>query len=459
MAIVVGTVALASCAVPVGAQDNSASAAVHQEMLAISGHVLHDNKPVVGANVWLIESQYSLGDVRRFRLGPRVTDKDGRFIFAGDLEQGRAYYVLAEHQLPAANRAGDPLPVRDRSPIEAPTYYGDARSLTTALAATLRSGERLENLDIRMETAIPFCVSGRVEVAGVPFALNLNIQDSDLARTDNSIHAGNESGEDGSFRLCGLVPGDYALFTPDNGNGIALFSIINADVQGVFLNVDTTPPELLLEVAADDGSAPGPSADASQNQSAPSTQRDNKTLVRLHREDGEVFAKTAALSFTGEFEPISSGDYAVDVTPPIGWYLKQLTFNNVGIAEGILHLPPGSTGTLRIVISQGAGTIACAVTGEDGGPIPDAAVVLIPEGAFSPGQLSLHARQLRADSHGVLEVGALAPGEYRLIALRKQLRPIPEDLEKLLSLTPTVEKVEVTKGARLYVRLKAMGLN
>jgi hypothetical protein len=58
-----------------------------------------------------------------------------------------------------------------------------------------------------------------------------------------------------------------------------------------------------------------------------------------------------------------------------------------------------------------------------------------------------------------LEVGALAPGEYRLIALRKQLRPIPEDLEKLLSLTPTVEKVEVTKGARLYVRLKAMGLN
>ena len=54
----------------------------------------------------------------------------------------------------------------------------------------------------------------------------------------------------------------------------------------------------------------------------------------------------------------------------------------------------------------------CEVIGEGGGPMPDTAVALIPAGTYTPARLSVYARQMRTDSSGVFEVGALSPGDY-----------------------------------------------
>ena len=413
--ILSAAVALALWTVPSHAQGDSAPTPMSPE---ISGQVLYDTQPVAGANVWLVESEYRLGVLGRFRLGPRITDNQGKFSFDSGLEPGREYYVLAERHVPSTATAGDIVPIARRSLIEATTYYGDAPSLTTALPITLGPREHRQQVNIRMRTAVPYCVSGRVEVYGMPFALYLTIQESALARTDRSIH-GDESKQDGSFRFCGLTPGEYALFTPENGSGMALFSIADADVQGVVLSVDTTPPELQLEVACDGDAQPRSevqSPDLSrrgpQNDSTSPDPHENRISVRLLREDGESFAKTAVVPFAGTFEPVSAGAYAVDVTPPAGRYVKRLTLSGVRPAEGILHLSPGSKETLGIVVSPGAGTIKCEVIGEGGGPMPDTAVALIPAGTYTPAQLSVYARQMRTDSSGVFEVGALSPGDY-----------------------------------------------
>jgi hypothetical protein len=232
---------------------------------------------------------------------------------------------------------------------------------------------------------------------------------------------------------------------------MAQFSVTDADVDGVVLDVDTTPPELQLELARDgdpqlrsEVELPDVSRREPPNGSSSPSPRENGISVRLLRKDGESSAKTADVPFAGTFEPVSAGDYAVDVTPPADWYVKRLTLSG---AEGILHLSPGSIETLRVVVSPGAGIIKYEVIGEDGGSRPDTAVALIPEGTYSPAKLSLYERQMRPDSHGVLEVGALSPGDYWIVALARPFRQTHEDLEKLLPITSVVQKVEVTERA------------
>ncbi|HLK67246.1 MAG TPA: carboxypeptidase-like regulatory domain-containing protein [Bryobacteraceae bacterium] len=445
------------------------------EDLEISGQVLYHAQPVAGATVWLVASEYRLGILCRFRLGPRVTDNHGKFRFDSDLEQGCEYYVLAERHVPSADSADDALPAGQQSPIQATTYYGDAPSLTTGMPIVLGPREHRDDVNISMRKAMSYCVSGMVKVYDMPFALYLTVQESALARSDGSIHQG-ASGQDGSFRFCGLTPGEYALFTPENGNGIAHFSVTDADVRGVLLNVDTTPSELRLELSCEDDVPPRPEAQSTDIRwcgpqkalvpadrtgwdydSSSSTPEDGIS-VRLLREDGFSFVQTLSAPFVSTFEPLSSGDYGVDVIPPPGWYVKRLTLGGISLAARTMHLSPGSLEILRIVVSPGAGAIKCEVTDEDGGPMPDTPVTLIPEGVYSAAQLSLYARQMRTDSRGALQVGALPPGVYRVIALRRPFRPIREDLEKLLLITSIGRKVEVTEGATIYVKLRPVSL-
>ncbi|MFN7997030.1 MAG: hypothetical protein U0Q18_25680 [Bryobacteraceae bacterium] len=448
---------LLSCRTPTNAQSDRETMGLNQE--EISGQVLSDEQPVVGAEVWLVQSEYRLGVLHRVRLGPQVTDEHGNFSFDSGLEAGREYCIFAERYLPSTVAADQALPLGKRGPIEANTYFGDAPSLKTAVPITLGFHERRRNVNIRMRTAIPYCVSGRVELYGMPFALYLTIQEAGLARTDGSIH-GESSEQDGSFRFCGVTPGEYALFTPENGNGIALFSVKEADIGGVVLNIDTTPPKLELRLIHDADNPPRPQMRGGGPQDDPSssTLRNGQMSVRLLREDGESFVKTAPVPFVGIFDPLSAGNYAVDVIPAAGEYVKSLTFSGVRLAAWIVHLSPGSTETLQISLSRGAGVIKRRVTGEDGGLVSDTVVALIPEGMYNLAQLSIRARQMRTDSHGDLEFGALSPGDYRVVALPRLFRPIREDLEKLLLITSIGQKVRVSEAATIYVTLRPASL-
>jgi hypothetical protein len=133
----------------------------------ISGRVFHENaEPAAGAAVWLIQSQYYSGVLRRSRMGPKVTSEDGRFTFEDGLEAGRAYYLVVDRHASGEVAGREALSIGQRKSIEASTYYGDVMSLEAATPLILSHGEHREQMDIRIRNANPYCVDGHLQVDG-----------------------------------------------------------------------------------------------------------------------------------------------------------------------------------------------------------------------------------------------------------------------------------------------------
>lgn len=448
----------------------------------ISGRVFHENaEPAAGAAVWLIQSQYYRGVLRRSRMGPKVTSEDGKFSFEDGLEAGRAYYLVVDRHASGEVAGREALPIGQRKSTEASTYFGDVTSLEAAIPLILSHGEHREQMDIRIRKATPYCVDGHLQVDGEPFADFLTIEESALIGVRPEIEAGYESAQDGSFRFCGLTPGRYALFAPENGNSeVVVFEIYDSDVHQLLVKVNFNAPDLHLDLAWDGDPPPKPEARSGAPQPGqlkptdlvmlaaesvpPQTWEGFGIAVDLLDADSERFRLSAAgeryfETPYGNFYPVPSGDYFVEVHLPKGSFVKQITDGGTDIANGWLHLSPGASATLRIVASQDGGTITCRVTDADGNPLPDRAVVLVPEGVFTPPQLSIRVQQAHTDSRGLFESATLAPSTYRVLALSRPFRPVPEDLEKLLLALDHAQTVRVFARSNVRANLQIVPLD
>ena len=450
----------------------------------LSGRVFHQNaEPAAGVAVWLIQSEYNSGVLRRSRRGPEVTNEDGRFRFEDGLEAGRSYYVVVDRHGSGEAVAREALSIGERESIEAPTYYGDVTSLEAATSIILSHNEHREYVDIRIRKAKPYCVDGQLQVDGQPFALFMTVDEAALAGVHREIDPAYQSAQDGSFRFCDLTPGQYALFTPENANSeVVMFAIKDTDVDQILLKVDTNSPDpdLHLDLAWDGDppskldvssgshqpavSKPGDLATLTTESAPPQTWGDFGVAVDLLNADGERYRLSADgkryfETPYGNFYPVPAGDYSVEVRVPQGSYVKQIMDGGRDTAGGLLHLFRGASATLRIVASQGGGTITCRVTDADGNPLPDQAVVPVPEGVFTPSQLSLRAQQARTDSRGLLESTTLAPSTNRVVALSRPFRQVPEDLDKLLLAMGRAQEVQVIARSNVRANLQVVPLD
>jgi len=78
-------------------------------------------------------------------------------------------------------------------------------------------------------------------------------------------------------------------------------------------------------------------------------------------------------------------------------------------------------------------TIAVTVADTEGKPIPQASVVLIPEGVTSAPDLSRMSVHGMTDQNGSYSSPPLAPGKYRVLAIAQTVRwGVPDDLERVL---------------------------
>ena len=86
-----------------------------------------------------------------------------------------------------------PLPLAQREPIQAATYYGEATSLDVASPVTLHAGEHREGLDIKLRKAATYCVDGKVDPAGAGAGLAIReeaLNGADLTRIRNLSRRG-----------------------------------------------------------------------------------------------------------------------------------------------------------------------------------------------------------------------------------------------------------------------------
>jgi len=378
--------------------------------------------------------------------------------------------LLVDRPLPDDADSHKPLPLDQREPIQAPTYYGEATSLEAATPLTLRPGEHREGLDIKIRKAATYCVDGKVDLAGAAAGLAIREQalnGADLTRIRTSPAA------DGAFHVCDLTPGQYTVFS---GMGSADFAIADSDVHQVLVNIGlvalhlqsawdgdppATPktPERLVALAS------GPEGDLSENADRLNQQVNQVMKTML----GSAQGNEIAVRITGMFKPepaphdgslgnFAPGDYALQVHVAAGSYIKEMTYQGVAIADGILHLASGANGTLRVVATQGAAALTSTAADADGHPIADSTVVLVPEKANTAALFSTLVKPGQTDSEGHFVWKDLAPGKYRVLALTHPYRPIPEDIDKLLLVLFKAPPVELDAKAQVSVSLQPVSI-
>jgi hypothetical protein len=476
----------------------------------ISGRVLHQNKePAIDALVWLLKAEYQSGVLQQRFIGPKVTEEDGSYAFDTGLEVNRRYSVLVDMSAPEEMVAARAPDIKDREPIEVPTYYPSATGMESAAPVVLQPGERRERVDIRIATASYYCIDGKIQASGKPSSSLLTIQERALAGS-RLVRLGGSSGEDGKFHICGLSPGLYRLSTE---GGSTDFAVSDSDVEHVDLSVDTASLRLRVDWDGDTPSQPDPDLDPNAyamlrkvavalGLSDVSTDADLKQLAtRISKGDilyadrlnaalkdedtaaalrylagrlanwtdsvnvtlagasgGLTQSTSARIPFEGPFQSsIPAGDYNVAVRPfgPGDSYAKEVTYNDLKIADGVLRLAPGSSGTLRILMGRGTATLAVTVSDAEGKPAPDATVILMPDSVTSVALLSKSAMHGQTDQNGNFTSRLLMPGKYRVLASAQSMRwDAPEDLEKVLPVMYQAKEVELGPGSTLAITLQ-----
>ena len=419
----------------------------------IAGRVLDDNRrPVKGASVWVIQSFVLSDRLQRQQASYVSTDKDGRFRFDERLEAGRAYYLVA------------------KGPAGVPTFYGGSTTLDAAAPIVLATGELREQADIVLHAPVTTrCAAGTVRSGRKPLSTDLTIEQSALAGAGIALAPHVQSADDGTFRVCGLAAGDYTISGPERHfHDEQSFTIAGSDVYGVELNLD---PAMVRREFIWDGDPPAESAEEKAAPESSTTEypfptffaglSDEQFRKRLGLPMGrEVLLPFSDVQFRARIPysdaapvEVSAGDLPLSVQLAPGCYVKEITYGGVPVIDGVLHLSPGTSGTLRIVVSQGGGAISAKVQDDDGHPVSDAVVVIVADRVETPLQFSALAGQGDADPAGNFISGTLAPGKYRVLALTRRYKPTEEEIAKLLALLPSAENVEVGPSATVRVTL------
>ena len=467
---------------------------------AISGRVLNENKePAVDAFVWLLKAEYQAGVLKQTIVGPQITGEDGRYAFETGVEANRKYSILADISPPDEVVASLPE-VKDRKPIEVPTYYPAATRLESAAPVSLQPGEHRDQVDIKITTAGFYCAEGKIQISGKPSSSSFAIHERPLAGS-RLVRLRGSSGADGKFHVCGLSPGQYRLSTD---GGFTDFTVGNSDLQHVDLSVDTATPRLRVDWDGDPPTPQEPNLDAGTlarlrnlantlGRGDLSSDADLKQFAKdLGRDAGKVDADTAAMlayltgrsaaqlggvyitltgagggtatypsvriPFDGPLAPsVAAGDYTIEVhtsglTDP---YVKEVTYNDLKLADGALGIAPASSGTLHVLVGHGASVLNVHVADSEGKPVPDATIILLPDSVTTVPLLSRLADRGQTDQNGSFRSPPLPPGKYRILASAQSVRwDVPEDLEKVLLLMFQAKEVELSANAMLTMSLE-----
>jgi hypothetical protein len=181
-----------------------------------------------------------------------------------------------------------------------------------------------------------------------------------------------------------------------------------------------------------------------------------KTMISVTPVVGQTFqGQTAAVDPAGKFliRALPSSRHRVSVNGLNGkFYVKEIRYNNLAVADGTITPIAGAPAQLDIVIDDHAATISGTVAERDKvtGRVMAVAVKwpVIAEGLSL---LTLSA-SAPADDQGRFQIGGLAPGEYRVLALTgDMLIRVNGDSNGLVI---GAEKVTLERGGSQSVSLK-----
>lgn len=402
----------------------------------ISGRVLDERgQPVEGAIVAAM--------VKSARFEPRLQEKGGDRT--NDLGEYRirhlpdGIYFVAVRPLPSpvrkrpATSAGTPQ--KSYPPL---TFYPAGRTLESASAVEVRSGEERQGIDLALERLATRCVSLKIDGAVAdpsrPSAAYLTMREWVGIAGPTAAEGALTAGE--GYEICGLAPGEYRIQvssytkSPIKGIGyggaVALVGKRDVDLGAVVILParDLRGTVSIKDLRPGDPVPPG-------------------MQIRLLLRGRGLMASdtlTGTVPSSGAFamDHVYVDDYGLRVEGlPDGYYVISASQEGRSVMDGGLR--PGN-GDLQITLGADGGAVRGRVLAEKAEVVPDATVFLIPKGGGTP-------MVAQSDQNGAYQFASGVPvGEYRLVALSglyEQERRDPEAATKFSS-----KAIDVSLGSK-----------
>jgi protocatechuate 3,4-dioxygenase beta subunit len=407
----------------------------------LAGRVLDDaGDPFPGVRVEALEMRYLRG--RRVPVAARIvaTNDAGEYRLNG-LDPG-AYLVRASSRdVWEADDAKNTF-------VFASTYFPGVTSGDQAQSLTLRAGQELAGLDLRMIAGREARITGVVQDATGGAVAGLVVNLSDLSRTTggallSSGSAGDtRTNERGEFRFDKLFPGEYMVYAGGPNDTTNVSMVLNAGESRHVTLTPARPPVVAGTVVADDG---GPLPFAASRVRVEPIDANPDIVLPLWAAPN---AQSPRPDWTFRIVNMVGGYLFRLSGLPDEWRLKAVMRGGRDITDTPTAFARGAADVegVQIVLTRQVARVEGTVSA-------DATVVLFAENRAQWGIGSRFIRTARPDGHGRFAIGGLAPGVYRIAARDFIPDGQWEDADFLQSLMREAMRVELKADATETVKL------
>jgi Carboxypeptidase regulatory-like domain len=370
------------------------------------------------------------------------TDDLGRFRLFG-LTPGD-YFVVAEPR----HMGGSGSDARVK-PL--PTYLPSAFTLAEATAVSVRAGQEVGDLEIRLVTGRAFKISGTITTSkGQPFS-HKNGRVGFVERSGGGMSSQSvELRENGAFEIAGVSPGTYSLeidpgfqhpgedVPGDPEYAVVPIVVTGDDIEG--LSIVTQPPVSIPgEVVFDDVPTQDPKPLEVTAVAA-------GEAVMWRPASRSKVASDGTFVLKGLYRPV----YVRAVAPP-GYHLASVAFDGQDITDAATQFKAG-IGKLSVTLTRRASELSGQV--EDSSEHGSSFVLAFGEDRSLWFSMATTTKSVHAGEDGKYRLQGLRPGRYLVTALSMfHLSPVERTPEQWESLAKHATPVTIGDNERKVLNL------
>jgi protocatechuate 3,4-dioxygenase beta subunit len=445
----------------------------------ISGRVLDDQgEPLPGAVVYVVVHEYYLGEARYYLRYMGFADDTGHYEIER-VPEGQKIRLMAQMPPPNFDALADanaPADPARRRPAYAPVFYPDVPNPEAATQLLLKSGERRDGIDFVIRRERSLCAEGTFDASPGVGRIRFSLSEAQptygttgrigfYGRTVGGLLEASKP-----FRLCGLAPGHYRLTAVNDTAGgaelthysVTPFTLADRDLKNLRVALQT-PYKVPFRIDW----AGGPPKDLQLG------------LVPVYLEAlfrayymGEGRQGSSEVPGQGELGAVLADTYGVTVrlknpapnrvdlfVPPdqitSGVYVKDIRYGDASA----MHLPivvggQAADQEIRILLAHDAGSVTARVVDEEGKPVGDSYVHLLPMEAGSEGALADRILTGQTDQNGThLWQQNIPPGTYRAVASHTQVDYSPDGIHALWQARSQAPEITVAPNGRAEVKV------
>jgi protocatechuate 3,4-dioxygenase beta subunit len=418
---------------------------------AISGRVLDDEgEPVQNVSVQALTERTMTAGKRAFvpTVGGGSTNDRGEYRIA-NVPPGK--YILSasprQFGMQAPPKSADGKPEMGFVAV----YYPSVTDQTQAAKVDVAPGAEVTGHDIRLRKARVVRVKGKIVdgATGKP-AKDVMVSLSPRDTFTFGRNFSNVRGDDGQFEITNVAPGPYTLSVSNSSMIRTAASepvdVGENDVEGLVITLkpgqNVTGSVVVVDKNGDEKVPLG----TMRVSLSPS----QMTIVFGGLPSGTV-QDDGSFSLPGALP----GKYTVSIYgTPAGSYVKAVKLGSQELAgrevDWSSGVPPES---IEITVSMKAAQVTGRVEQKDGGPVPGATIVLVPEDEARRKQMIYYKTSV-ADQTGSFTVKGIPPGEYKAYAWEQLEYGAYMDPEFMKPLESNGVNVKLNAGGSQAVQLK-----